>query len=104
MHIEKMDMTVTSEEEIVEKVGIITRQTDYTEESAREKLFAANMDHIKVIKEYFGIAEKKAPEIKSVQQQIYKEIRYKLDDSMRDFNSKQEKRLEAEIAANNTNE
>ena len=93
-------MTIVSEEEMKEKIDIISRQTIYTPDECREKLLLANMDHIKVIKDYYGIPEKKAPNIKSLQQQIYKEIRTQLDDSMRDFNSKQEKKLESEFENN----
>jgi hypothetical protein len=93
-------MTFVCEEEMSEKVGIIIRQTNYTTEIAREKLLMANMDYIKVIKEYCGITEKKAPPVKSLQQQIYKEIRYRLDDSIRDFNNKQDKKLASEIENN----
>jgi hypothetical protein len=44
-----------------------------------------------------GIAEKKAPEIRSVNQEIYKQIRHKLNDSMREYNSKQEDKLKTEL-------
>uniref|UniRef100_A0A6C0HCC8 Uncharacterized protein n=1 Tax=viral metagenome TaxID=1070528 RepID=A0A6C0HCC8_9ZZZZ len=94
-------MTLVCEEDMTEKIGIVTRQTNYTEDIAREKLLIANMDHIKVIKDFFGIAEKKALPVKSLQQQIYKEIRHKLDDSIRDFNNKQDKKLASEIENNN---
>jgi DNA-binding LacI/PurR family transcriptional regulator len=91
----------TSSEEIMEKINIIIRQTNYTPEIAKNKLLSLNMDHIKVIKEYHGIAEKKAPAIKSVQQQIYKEIRYHMNDSVKDFNHKQDQKLESDIENNN---
>ena len=94
-------MTFVCEEEMTEKVGIVVRQTNYSADIAREKLIMANMDHIKVIKEYCGITEKKAPPVKSLQQQIYKEIRHRLDDSIRDFNHKQDKKLASEIENNN---
>jgi len=93
-------MTLVCEEEMTEKIGIVIRQTNYAPETAREKLLLANMDHIKVIKEYCGITEKKAPPVKSLQQQIYKEIRHRLDDSVRDFNKKQDHKLAAEIENN----
>ena len=49
------------------------RQTDYTEEKTREKLQQFVYNKIAVIKDYFGITEKKAPtHIKSVNQAIYK--------------------------------
>ena len=77
-------------EDITSKVQIILRQTDLSEEIVREKLKEANFDHILVIKSYLGIAEKKAPPIKSKNQEIYKQLRYKLDNSMREFNVKKE--------------
>ena len=56
----------------------------------REKLKESNFDHISVIKSFLGITEKKALPIKSKNQEIYKQLRYKLDSSMREFNSKKE--------------
>ena len=74
-----------------ELVQIILRQTDYTEEIAREKLTEHNNNHISVIKSYLGITEKKTPPVKSVNQEIYKQMRYKLDDNMRDYNKRKER-------------
>jgi len=79
---------------------MIMRQTDYTEEQVIQKLIAFNDDHIKVIKDFMGITEKKAPQIKSVNQEIYKQIRGKLDDSMRVYNSEQEVKLAKDIENN----
>lgn len=54
------------------------RQTDLAEEQSRERLAEHNEDHMKVIREYLGIAEKKAPEqMKSVNQEIYRQFREK---------------------------
>ena len=58
-------------DDITNKVQIILRQTNLSEEVAREKLKEANFDHISVIKSFLGIAEKKAPPIKSKNQEIY---------------------------------
>jgi lysyl-tRNA synthetase class II len=77
-------------EDINNKVQIILRQTDLSENVAREKLKEANFDHILVIKNFLGITEKKALPIKSKNQEIYKQLRYKLDSSMREFNIKKE--------------
>lgn len=74
--------------EINEKIQMIIRQTDYTEEKALHKLEEFNYDHILVIKNYFGIPFQKENKIKSVNQEIYKQIRYKLNDSLREFNNK----------------
>jgi hypothetical protein len=75
-------------DDIKNKVEIILRQTDYTEEKAREKLQFFNYDYILVIKDFLGIAEKKAPRIVSVNQEIYKQLRYKMDSSMREYTEK----------------
>ena len=77
----KIEDTVQIEEntKIDEKVQIILRQTDLTEEHARAKLTEHNYDHMKVIRQYLGIAEKKAPAcVKSVNQEIYRQFREKL--------------------------
>ena len=50
-------------EDIENKVQIILRQTDYSEDVAREKLKESNFDHILVIKSFMGITEKKIPQI-----------------------------------------
>jgi len=89
--------TFSIEEDTSNKIDIILRQTDYNVETAKTKLLNANMDHIKVIKDYFGIPEKKETNVSSVQQQIYKEIRHRLDDSMREYNNKQNNKLKSEI-------
>jgi len=82
---------------IDDRIQIIMRQTDYSLEEASEKMQLFDNDHIKVIKSFMGIVEKKAPPIKSVNQEIYKQLRHKLDDSMREYNSKQESKLMDEI-------
>ena len=85
-------MTTTSTPiNIDEVVQVICRQTDYTEEIAREKLVEYDYNHIAVIKAYLGIAEKKAPPVKSVNQEMYKQMRHKLDVDMRDYNSRKER-------------
>jgi len=94
------NITITCKTDDVERIQMIMRQTDYTEEQVIQKLIAFNDDHIKVIKDFMGITEKKAPQIKSVNQEIYKQIRGKLDDSMRVYNSEQEVKLAKDIENN----
>lgn len=77
----KSEVTVVIEEnsKIEEKIQIILRQTDLGEDAARAKLTAHNYDHMKVIREHLGIAEKKAPAcVKSVNQEIYRQFRENL--------------------------
>lgn len=76
---------------IDEKVQKVMRQTDYTEDVAREKLKLSNYDEILVIKSYLGISDKKSQPIKSVNQEIYKQMRYKLDSDMRNYQERVEK-------------
>jgi hypothetical protein len=76
---------------IDDNVQIVMRQTDYTEEIAKEKLKEFNYDHLAVIRAYFGIAEKKTQPVKSVNQEIYKQLRYKLDGNMRNYQERVEK-------------
>ena len=68
-----------TEERIEELVQMIMRQTDYSAMDANEKLEEADYYHIKVIKNYLGIVEKKEPKIKSVNQEIYRQLRTKLN-------------------------
>ena len=85
---EKGSLVLIESDKITEKVQIVLRQTDYTEEVALEKLKEKNYDEIATIRAYFGIAEKKAPPVKSVNQEIYKQLRTKLDSSMFDYRQK----------------
>jgi hypothetical protein len=84
-------ISFTNNNEIQEKVEMILRQTDYSEEEAKNKLKDHNYDHILVIKSYLGITEKKEPPIKTVNQEIYKQIRYRLDSNMREYNLRKER-------------
>ena len=68
-----------SELQLEEFCQIIIRQTTYTIEEAREKLEEFNYDYIKVIKQFMGIPEKKEAKIKSINQEIYKQMRQKLN-------------------------
>ena len=68
------NISLVETDQIEDKVQIILRQTDYNEEQAREKLKEYGFDEIATIKAYLGITEKKAPQIKSVNQEIYKQL------------------------------
>jgi hypothetical protein len=96
------NITFVNKDEIDEKISVIMRQTDYDNTTANEKLIEHCYDHIKVIKTYLGITEKKAPVgQKSINQEIYKQLRHKLDDSMKSYLQQQEQKLKTEIAINN---
>lgn len=76
-----------SNDDIEKNVKMVMSQTTYTKEEANEKLKFFNYDYIKVIKDFMKIPEKKI-EVKTVNQEIYKQIRHTLDDSMRKYNEK----------------
>jgi hypothetical protein len=78
-------------DKIDDQIQIIMRQTDYNFETAKTKLIEYNYDYLMVIKSYIGVTEKKNKPIISVNQEIYKQIRYKLDESMREYNERKEK-------------
>ena len=70
-------------------VTTIMSQTNYTKEEAKNKLILFNYDYIKVIKDYMNIPEeKKEKQVKSVNQEIFRQIRIKLDNSMKDYRDK----------------
>ena len=73
-----------------EHINMIMRQTDYTRETAQQKLQEHNNNMIDVIREYMAPPVKAtAPSSsKSVNQQIYKEIRGMMDDAARNYENK----------------
>ena len=86
---DKISLVETNQ--IDEKVQMILRQTNYTDEQAREKLKEHSFNEIDVIKTYLGISKKSSPHVTSINQEIYKQIRYKLDSNMRDYQKRVEK-------------
>jgi len=88
-NLDKDDISIQNEKNN-ENIDIVLRQTNYTKEIAIQKLEAHNNSAIDVIKDYMGIkpTEKKAP-IKSLNQEIYRQIRTKLDTSMSEYREKQ---------------
>jgi hypothetical protein len=84
-------ISLVETDQIEEKIQKVMRQTDYTEDMAREKLKLFNYDEILVIKSYLGISDKKVQPIKSVNQEIYKQLRYRLDSNMRNYQERVDK-------------
>lgn len=78
-------------DQIDAKIQLIMRQTDYSKEKAREKLIEFKYDEIVVIKDYFGISEKKPKKIESLNQEIYKHLRGHLDTAMKGYQERVEK-------------
>lgn len=84
------DISLVETDLIEEKIQKVMRQTDYNEETAREKLSQHNFDEIATIKTYLGVTQKKAP-MKSLNQEIYKQLRYRLDTNMSEYRTRAEK-------------
>ena len=77
-----------SNDDLNKYVKIVMSQTNYTEEEAIEKLKLFNCDYMRVLKDYMGISEKKEERVKSANQEIYKQIRTRLDSTMKDYREK----------------
>lgn len=78
-----------SNDDIEQHVQKVMTQTNYTAEEAREKLRLFNCDYMRVIKDYMGIPEKKEERnVKSVNQEIFRQIRTTLDSSMKIYRDK----------------
>jgi hypothetical protein len=85
----------TSPEKLQEELcNMIMRQTNYTEDETIEKLKEHNNNYMQVIKEYMcadtenKIEEK--PKDKSVNQEIYSQIRHLMDDAASSYRIKKE--------------
>jgi hypothetical protein len=78
-----------SNDDINKVLQKVLSQTNYTEEQAREKLRLFNSDYMAVIRDYMGISEKKEErKVKSINQEIFRQIRTKLDTSMKEYREK----------------
>jgi hypothetical protein len=60
-------------------INMILRQTDYTYEEARDKLEECNNDPILTIKNFLGISVKERKVETSINQEIYKQLRVKMN-------------------------
>ena len=85
------------DKEITEMCNIVSRQTNYTLDEIKDKLIEYNYVYTDVIKEYMGIKKEKPQPIKSLNQEIYRQIRIKLDEATRDFNEKQYEKIMSEL-------
>ena len=85
------NISLVETDQIDEKIQKVMRQTDYSENIAREKLKEYNFDEIATIKDYLGITEKKVIPVKSVNQEIYKQLRSRLNSNMKDYQTRVEK-------------
>ena len=86
------NISFLSNDDIEKRVKMVMAQTTYNRYisswlASLSKLKLFNYDYIKVIKDFMKIPEKKV-EVKTVNQEIYKQIRHSLDESMRKYNEK----------------
>jgi len=63
----------------------IIDKTNYSREEAGQKFAEANGDYKKVLRDFLI-----SPPKKSINQQIYTQMRLRLDESMRDYNERKE--------------
>jgi hypothetical protein len=79
-------------EDIEAKIAVIIRQTNYNSETALQKLKEFEFNEINVIRDYLGIKKNvKREQPKTINQEIYCQLRYNLDNSMREYNERVEK-------------
>lgn len=71
-------------------IEMVMRQTQYTYEEAADQLEKYNNDYIKVIRESMGINKTEDKSVKSINQQVYKEIRGLMDDAASTYRRKKE--------------
>jgi len=78
-----------SNDEVDKHVIKVMSQTNYTEEEAKEKIRLFNCDCMRVIKDYMGIPDKqKEIKVKSVNQEIFRQIRTTFDSSNKEYREK----------------
>lgn len=86
------NITLVETNQIDNKMRIVLRQTNYSEETAKEKLQQHGFNEIAVIQEYLGVSKQKNKKpIKSVNQAIYKQLRNHLDTAMKDYKERVDK-------------
>jgi hypothetical protein len=75
--------------DISDLVKKVMAQTNYDETTSKQKLSEFNFDIMRVLKDYMGIVDVKVErKVKSVNQEIYKQIRSTLDTSMKEYREK----------------
>ena len=77
-------------------LGLILRQTDYTEEEAKIQLEKYNYNYLELLKDYMGIEKKKEEMCATPNQERYRLIREAMDDKEEKY--RQKKKQEELIA------
>jgi hypothetical protein len=68
-----------------QEISMIMRQTNYSEEVAKNKLNQHNNNIMKVIEEYMGIKEEKKAPMVSVNQEKYNHFRKLMDSAEQNY-------------------
>ena len=89
-------MSKISEAEKEDMINLISRQTDYSTDKIISKLVEHDYNTTNIVKEYMGIDVEKKYEVKSVNQEIYRQMRLTLDAATKDFNDKQYEKIKKE--------
>ena len=72
-------------------IDVVMRQTDYDAKTAQDKLKEFDFNAVEVIRDFMGIYnKKKETPLKSINQQIYGEIRNMMDDAASKYRIKKE--------------
>ena len=83
-----------------EKIHKIRTQTSYTDDEIKNKLIEHNDDEIRVIREYLNLPLTQISKpVVSVNQEIFRQIRHTLDDSMRKH--RESNPIDVKLAATN---
>jgi hypothetical protein len=78
-----------------EKIKKIMTHTNYTEAESKEKLIEFDDDYLKVIRNYLNLPEKNQTSTNtptSLNQAIFRKMRHKLDESMREYRENTERK------------
>lgn len=99
-------MSSLSNLEIEKFVNIVYGQTNYSKEESLAKLYETNFDYMKIIRNYIVSSKQKEHDhsVKSVNQEIYRQLRYKLDDSSLQYHKRNPIQLEHVISNFKENE
>lgn len=81
------------DEEEKKKIGIVERQTNLSREEIIQRLEEQKGDYLQVIKDWHGIRKKKEeqPNV-SVNQEIYKQLRIRMNALQEEINKKKEEK------------
>ena len=79
---------MSQSEENEKFIQMVMNQTNYTREESISKLKEYNNKYVDVIKNYMGISSKKNSTVGTINQEIYKQIRHKMNTTMNEYNHK----------------